>query len=102
MKIRKTQVERELGCEVETEQFKKALTRAERKLKRIICREGDSHGERRKPYYLIQLTVEQLKVMELENFSINLIRAVNDMEKEHPAQCQSAQLTSHIVSCSFK
>lgn len=102
MKIRKAQVVRELGCEVETEQFMKAVAIAERKLKMIICREGDSHGERRKPYYLIQLTIEQLKAMELENFGINLIRTMNDMEKEHPAQCQSAQSTSHIVSHSFK
>lgn len=53
---------------------------AERKLQRIIDREGDAGGERRKPYYLEKLideekaaicwTLMSLALMELENIKI--------------------------------
>lgn len=53
---------------------------AERKLQRIIDREGDAGGERRKPYYLEKLIDEEkaaicwnlmsLALLELENIKI--------------------------------
>lgn len=45
-------------CDCQGKSSKDAKSQAKRKLARIIEREGDSNGERRKPYYLEQLIAE--------------------------------------------
>ncbi len=48
------------------DELQEAFSRAARKLKRIIKREGDASGERLKPYYLHQLILEELAQMDAE------------------------------------
>ena len=50
-----------LGAEIPSPEWDKATVQAERKLKRIIAREGDADGKRREPWYLAQLIAETVK-----------------------------------------
>nr|UWI04055.1 MAG: hypothetical protein [Bacteriophage sp.] len=73
------QAEFYLGAAIEPQEWDKAKAYAERKLERIIEREGDAGGERRKPYYLAQLIAETvrsdcfmqftLEIMELDKYA---------------------------------
>ena len=49
-----------LGREVTDDEWNYALGKAKKKLDRIISREGDLDGERRKPYYLGKLVQERI------------------------------------------
>ncbi len=64
--------EKYLGSEIEDDEYPTAYRYAERKLERIIDREGDSGGERRKPYYIAQLIAETVSANRLSDFTKKL------------------------------
>lgn len=77
------QAEHYLGTEIEPQEWDKAKTNAERKLNRIIEREGDENGMRREPWYLAQLIAEAVKSDRFSTFTIQLaelIKYADEME----------------------
>lgn len=67
------QAECYLGTAIEPQEWGKAKAYAERKLNGIIEREGDSGGERRKPYYLAQLIAETIRSDRFSQFTVDLM-----------------------------
>lgn len=67
------QAERYLGTTIEPSEWGKARPEAERKLGRIIEREGDADGARREPWYLAQLIAEAVISDRLTRFSLDLM-----------------------------
>lgn len=65
METLKTDVEEQLGFEVEDRQFQKSLHHARKKLCSIISRYGDADGRRREPEYLQELVCEDIKACAL-------------------------------------
>lgn len=61
-----------LGGTIEPSEWDKAKEEAERKLGRIIDREGDADGARREPWYLAQLIAEAVKQSRFSKFTIEL------------------------------
>lgn len=55
------EAEKYLGFAICPQEWDEAKRYAEHKLARIIQREGDAGGERRKPYYLAQLIAETVR-----------------------------------------
>ena len=55
------QAEQYLGTAIDPLEWDGAKAYAERKLKRIIDREGDADGARREPWYLAQLIAETVR-----------------------------------------
>ena len=68
----KQQAEKYLGATIDFPEWGKAREYAECKLKRIIEREGDGGGERRKPYYLAQLIAEAVRGSRFSQFTLDL------------------------------
>lgn len=62
-----------LGAEIPSSEWDKAAEQAERKLERIIEREGDCGGERRKPEYLAQLIAEAVRSSRFSRFTLDLM-----------------------------
>lgn len=75
-----------LGAEIPQEFYEMEREAATRKLDRIISREGDTNGERRKPYYLAQLIAEHIR-SELFTF-----QCMMDYETKKEAAHKSGQL----------
>lgn len=67
------QAEYFLGTKIQPSEWDKAADQAERKLERIIEREGDCGGKRRKPEYLAQLIAEAVKSSCFSRFTLNLM-----------------------------
>lgn len=66
------QAESYLGGTIEPSEWDKAKEEAERKLGRIIDREGDADGTRREPWYLAQLIAEAVRSSRISQFTIDL------------------------------
>ena len=49
-------------------------------------------------WYLVKLTEEYVRSLAFSKFTMDLCRALRDMEKEHSASCQSAPTDNHIVA----
>lgn len=62
-----------LGAEIQPSEWDKAADQAERKLERIIEREGDCGGKRRRPEYLAQLIAETVKSSRFSQLTIDLM-----------------------------
>lgn len=62
-----------LGAEIQPSEWDKAVDQAERKLERIIEREGDCGGKRRRMEYLAQLIAEAVKSSRFSRFTIDLM-----------------------------
>ena len=78
--------ERYLGTSILPNEWPEASAAAERKLARIISREGDANGKRQEPYYLAQLIAEAIRNNRICRFSTELIDLMNTLEaKEKPA-----------------
>lgn len=79
-----------LGGTIEPQEWDNAKEKAERKLKRIISREGDADGARRELWYLAQLIAEEIKAESFSRFTIelaNLYRYADEqmgLKKEQP------------------
>lgn len=84
-----------LGREVADDEWKWALPRAARKLKYIIAREGDSGGERRRPYYLAKLVEEAIGAQHFTQYCED-IREIN-MAKRKTASEESGHSTTTPV-----
>lgn len=62
-----------LGAEIQPSEWDKAADQAGRKLEKIIEREGDCEGKRRRPEYLAQLIAEAVKSSRFSQFTIDLM-----------------------------
>lgn len=51
-------------------------------------------------WYLVKLTEEYARNLTFSNFTMDLCETLLNMEKEHSANCQSAQMDIHIVNYS--
>ena len=49
-------------------------------------------------WYLVKLTEEYVRSLAFSKFTMDLCRALRDMEKEHSASCQSAPTDKSIVT----
>lgn len=67
------QAEYFLGTKIQPSEWDKAANQAERKLERIIEREGDCRGKRRRPEYLAQLIAEAVKSSHFSRLTIDLM-----------------------------
>lgn len=86
------QAEKYLGGAIELSEWDNAKEQAERKLGRIIDREGDAGGARREPWYLAQLIAEAVRSSRFSKFTIDLYnlsryadeQAAMGLKKEQP------------------
>lgn len=77
--------EQYLSSAISQREFEQAEMQAKRKLARIIEREGDADGERRKPYYLAQLIAEAVRSDRLSSLTFelgNFIRCAEESRKQ--------------------
>lgn len=70
-------------------EYEEAREQAEKKLARIIKREGDMDGERSRPYYLAQLIAEAVTAKRFSNYCNSLTR---EIKKEMPAAKAAGQI----------
>lgn len=70
------------GNEIKDDEYTRAYQYAKRKLERIINREGDSDGERRKPYYIAQLIAETVSTNRLSAFTKRLYQNLEENQDE--------------------
>lgn len=75
------QAEKYLGAVIKPCEYGEAKASAERKLKRIIEREGDAGGARREPWYLAQLIAEAVKSSRLTEITQKLWELHQDIEQ---------------------
>lgn len=97
-KIKKEEVEELLGYEITDEQFQEALKYAERKQAYIYGLEKRQAVLQH--WYLIKLTEAYVRSLAFSKLTVDLCRALRDMEKEHSVKNQSAPTDIHIVSAS--
>lgn len=67
------QAEYFLGAKIQPSEWDKAADQAERKLKRIIEREGDCGGKRRRSEYLAQLIAEAVTSSRFSQITFDLM-----------------------------
>ncbi len=96
MDVRKEEVEKLLGCRITDGQFGKALGLARSKQEYIYRQEGRPVVLQH--WYLVKLTEEYVRNLAFSKFTMDLCEALRNMEKEHSANCQSAQMDTHIVT----
>lgn len=94
--MEKKEVEGRLGMPVSDELFGEALEYAERK-QEYIYRQGRNPLVMQ-PWYLLELTVGYIRSLVFSEITLKICRELGNMEKEHPAKNQSAQMDSHIVT----
>lgn len=95
-KIKKEEIEAILICNLTQEQFNEALQYAKRKQEYIYNQEHRPVALQR--WYLVKLTEEYVRSLAFSKFTMDLCRTLQDMEKEHPAKCQSAPTDNHILA----
>lgn len=77
----KEEAESYFGGPIPKNEYDVAVDRAKRKLARIIEREGDSNGERRKQYYLAQLISEEVQANRFSDFTIAVCKAYEEIDR---------------------
>lgn len=65
-----------LGREITDAEWKYALPLAKQKLERIISREGDLNGDRRKPFYLGKLVQERITEDAFARYTVAMSRQI--------------------------
>lgn len=76
------EAERYLGMSIDNSEWDRAKKQAEKKLCRIIDREGDAGGERRQPGYLAQLIAEAVRTARLCTYTTQLSGLMNYLEEQ--------------------
>lgn len=94
--VKREEVEQLLGCEITDEQFEEALEYAKRKQDYIYKME--QRPVVLQHWYLVKLTEEYVGSLAFSKFTMDLCRALRDMEKEHSVKNQSAPTDNHIVA----
>lgn len=84
-------IELNLSAVISNVEYKMAEEQAKRKLARIIEREGDANGERRKPYYILQLIYEAIVENRISNY-LNSTSQTLEIKKEMPAAEAAGQI----------
>jgi len=92
--------ERLLGTSIPPREWDEAKTRAERKLQRIISREGDANGCRREPGYLAQLIAEAIRERRFSRFTYELMETLEAKEKP-AARAASNSITSVSIVAEY-
>lgn len=95
--MEKREVEELLGISIPDNLFQEALGYAERKQRYIY--EQNSDQVVMQHWYLVKLTEEYVRSLAFSKFTMDLCRTLQNMEKEHSAKSQSAQMDTHIVAC---
>lgn len=95
-KVKKQEVEGLLGYVLTDDEFLKALEYAGKKQRHIYKQEKRAVVLQR--WYLVKLTEEYVRSLAFSKFTMDLCKMLNDMEKEHSANCQSAHTNNHIVA----
>ena len=90
--MEKKEIEELLKTEIPDSLFQEALEYAERKQKYIYSRNGNRAVMEH--WYLAMLTEEYVRSLAFSQFTMDLCRALRDMEKEHSTKSQSAHQTS--------
>lgn len=90
------EAEKFLGTEIEPSEWDSAKTCAERKLDRIIEREGDADGARREPWYLAQLIAEAVRGDRFSRFTYALAELYQYADEQFGVK--KGQPTSENVS----
>lgn len=96
--VNKKEVEELLKCEITDEQFQEALIYAKRKQAYIY--DLEKRPVVLQHWYLVKLTEEYVRSLAFSKLTMDLCRALRDMEKEHSVRNQSALTDIHIVSVS--
>ena len=94
--VKRQEVEELLGFAITDEQLREALEYARRKQEYIY--QLDRRPVVLQHWYLVKLTEEYVRSLAFSKFTMDLCRALRDMEKEHLASCQSAPTDNHIVA----
>ena len=94
--VKKQEVEELLGFGITDEQLREALECARRKQEYIY--QLEQRPVVLQHWYLVKLTEEYVRSLAFSKFTMDLCRTLRDMEKEHSANCQSAQMDTHIVT----
>lgn len=94
--VKREEVEELLGCVITDEQFNEALEYAKRKQDYIYKLEHQPVVLQH--WYLVKLTEEYVRSLAFSKFTMDLCSFLRDMEKEHPANCQSTPTDNHIVA----
>lgn len=101
----KQEAEQRLGTEIESSEWDKAKSYAERKLKGIIERFGDEGGIRQEPWYLAQLIAETVQQNRFSRITIELmeLNRYADMEIKKDSPCHKHEpSTTLYLHCSTK
>ena len=79
-----------LGRNPSEDEWEEALPRAERKLSRIIDREGDADGMRRQPWYLGKLVEEAIREEAFSQFTFMHCAALAAQRQTAPEEIEKA------------
>lgn len=94
--VKREEIEELLGFKITDEQFVEALEYADRKQKYIY--EQEKRAVVLQHWYLVKLTEEYVRSLAFSKFTMDLCKMLNDMEKEHSVNDQSAPTNNHIVA----
>lgn len=94
--VKREEIEALLGFKITDEQFAEALEYADRKQKHIY--EQEKRAVVLQHWYLVKLTEEYVRSLAFSKFTMDLCKMLNDMEKEHSVNDQSAPTNNHIVA----
>lgn len=94
--VRKEEVEELLKREITDSQFLKALGYAKHKQDYIY--QQSKNPVVLQHWYLVKLTEEYVRSLAFSEFTMNRCETLRNMEKEHSANRQSAQMDIHIVA----
>ncbi len=95
-KVTKQEVEEQLGVGISDEQFKEALRYAKHKQEFIYKREKSPVVLQH--WYLVILTKEYVRKLELSRFTMDLCVTLRNMEKECPIKDRNTLTPNHIVA----
>ena len=94
--VKRQEVEELLGFGITDEQLREALECARHKQEYIY--QLEKRPVVLQHWYLVKLTEEYVRSLAFSKFTMDLCRALRDMEKEHSASCQSAPTDKSIVT----
>lgn len=93
---KKEEIEMLLGMDITEDLFNKALEYA--KNKQAYIYKTTQRAVVLQDWYLEELTKEYVISLSLSRFTMDLCRELDNMEKEHLANCEALQTNNHIIT----